>query len=164
MDNIYELVDDACVKVKNDTAYRKAADLIIRGLNFLDIDNLPHTHNSCYAVHAGYHHCAAYFHLLGQRRSIEMRVYEKYEREVSTNYEDPRTARSAQINAGKIIANLKEFINKNYLRLNDIRPSEILEAIPPIIYKEILYGDHQRGSSPPTYHNCRIGVVRWELV
>ena len=160
MDNIYELVDNACSKVRNDIACRLEADRIIQEFNYSYINSVPR--NGFYNLPN--RHCVAHFYLLGQNRYIEMNVTEKYVLNGPIYTSDLHVAYNAQINAGKIIANLKEFINKNYLRLKDIRPSEILEAIPPIIYKEILYGDHQRGSSPPTYHNCRIGVVRWGLV
>lgn len=162
MDNIYKLVDDICAKVKNDTAYRKAADLIIRELNHLDITNLPCANFN--KLPPCYHHRAAYFYLLGQRRSIEMRVYQEYEREVSENYIDLNAPLSAEINTREIITGLRKFIDKNYLRISDISPSEILEAIPPIIYRVILYGDYRRGSSPPTYYDCTVVVVKWELV
>ena len=163
MDNIYKLVDNACTKVKNELACRRAADLIIiRELNHLDITDLPCANFNW--LPPCYHHRAAYFYLLGQRRSIEMRVYQEYEREVSENYIDFDTPLSAQINTREIITALKRFINKNYLRISDISPSEILEAIPPIIYRVILNGDYRRGSSPPTYYDCRVAVVKWELV
>ena len=41
MDNIYKVVDNACTKVKNELACRRAADRIIQELSYLDITNLP---------------------------------------------------------------------------------------------------------------------------
>ena len=162
MDNIYKLVDNACTKVKNELACRRAADRIIQELSYLDITNLPCANFN--KLPPCYHHRAAYFDLLGQRRSIEVSVIEEYEREVSENYTDFNTPLSAQINTREIITALKRFINKNYLRISDISPSEILETIPPIIYRVVVNGDYRRGSSPPTYYDCRVAVVKWELV
>ncbi len=140
MDNIYEIVDNVCVKVKNDIACRRQADLIIRELDSLceyALRNFPYySFNNL----PGYH-CAAYFSLLGQKRRIEMSVTEQYELNGSLHKGDPHIVLSASYNAGLILKDLREFINKNYLRLDHIRPSEILEAIPPIIYREIISAD-----------------------
>jgi len=150
MYNIYEIVDNVCVKVKNDIACRRQADLIIRELDSVyefSLRDFPY--NSFSNLPA--RHCAAYFSLLGQKRIIEMSVTKQYELNGSLHRGDPHTVLSASYNAGLILKDLREFINKNYLRLDHIRPSEILEAIPPIIYRE-------------TIHSSVIGVVRWELV
>ncbi len=164
MDNIYEVVDTVCTEVKNDIACRQRADRIIKELSYLsdhyythpiEIRDLLRSFPPDSFPYSPFIHRVTSFSFLGLTLSVQMSISEGDEPEPYEN----TMALNSHHNIDLINKALKKFVDANYLRLEHIERSEILEAIPPI-----SYGYYARRGEKYHLEEFIKVIIQWELV
>jgi len=177
MDNIYKLVDDACVKVKHDIKCRVETDRIIHHLDALMC--LSHwtggnwreetTEEILYRTKQGMrsHNTVSLFSFLGvvwevgyfvdvQTSSRRFGDWEQHNQRVH----DLKLALDPYRMTGLLLSQVKSFIEDNSSRVFDIKPEEIEKFVLPI--KNVVWIGEVNHSRLYSHSNCE-AVVEWKL-